>query len=197
MAQNVGHIAPFINVVFYVTDEWWKQRINPVTGQVEIHKGLDIATVGSEPLYSMLNGHVKEVGYDSSQGNYLVIVDDTSGSSTYGYATRYMHMQSILVNQGDPVVIGQGVGYEGTTGSSSGIHLDLRIQDISRFNWNWYWSDNESDFINPCTFMGIDNVEGTSWIYNGTPVPPTPPTTKKRKKFPWVLYANKLRTNNS
>ena len=196
MAQNVGHIAPFINVVFYITEEWWKQRINPVTGQVEIHRGLDIATTTNDPLYSMLNGRVITKGYDSGQGNYLVIADDDIHSTTYGYATLYMHMDSIIVNQGDRVLIGQQVGYEGTTGSSTGIHLHLAMQDISRFGWTWYYSYNESDYINPCTFMGIDNIEGTSWIYDGTPVPPTP-TTKKRKKFPWVLYANKLRTNNS
>lgn len=193
MAQQVGHIAPFINDVFYITEEWWKERINPITGQVEIHRGLDIATVGNAPLYSMLNGHVKVASYDSSQGNHLIIADDYVGSITYGYATLYMHMDSISVSVGDAVVIGQQVGVEGTTGSSTGIHLHLAMQDISRFGWTWYYSYTESDYINPCTFMGIDNIEGTSWIYNGTPVPPTPVEDEERKRFPWVLYANKLR----
>lgn len=194
MASPVRHIAPFINVVFYITSPWWSERINPITGQVEIHRGLDIATTTNDPVYSMLTGHVKEVGYDSSQGNYIVIVDDIAGSSTYGYATRYMHLLSISAIQGAAVLTGQQIGLEGTTGSSTGIHLHVEMQDISRFNWSWHWSYVKSDYLDPTLFMGIDNIDGTSWIYDGTPVPPTP-TSKKKKRFPWVLYANKLRTD--
>lgn len=195
MTSQVRHIAPFINDVFYITEEWWATRINPITGQTEIHRGIDLATTSNDPLYSMLNGHVHTVGYDSGQGNYLILVDDIAGSTTYGYATLYMHMDSISVFQGQAVVVGQQVGYEGTTGQSTGIHLHLAIQDISRFNWQWNYSYTESDYINPCDFMGIDNIEGTSWIYDGTPIPPTP--TTRRNKFPWVLYANRIRTRNS
>lgn len=190
MAQNVRHIAPFINVVFYVTSPWWTERSGV------IHRGLDIATTTNDPVYSMLGGHVLERGYDSSQGNYLVIVNDIAGSSTYGYATRYMHLASFNVVQGQAVLQGQQVGIEGTTGDSTGIHLHVEMQDISRFNWTWHWSYTKSDYLDPTIFMGIDNIEGTSWIYDGTPIPPTPPTPTgggKKSKFPWTLYANKLR----
>lgn len=190
MAQNVRHIAPFINVVFYVTSEWWTERSGV------IHRGLDIATTTNDPVYSMLNGHVLERGYDSSQGNYLVIVDDIAGSTTYGYATRYMHLASFNVVQGQVVLLGQQLGIEGTTGSSTGVHLHVEMQDLSRFNWTWHWSYTKSDYLDPTIFMGIDNIEGTSWIYDGTPIPPTPPTPTgggRKSKFPWTLYANKLR----
>ena len=36
MADYVARIAPFINVEFYVTSQWWEQPRN--------HRGLDIAT---------------------------------------------------------------------------------------------------------------------------------------------------------
>jgi murein DD-endopeptidase MepM/ murein hydrolase activator NlpD len=194
MAERVRHIAPFINVVFTITSHWWYERVNPVTGEVTIHRGLDIATPNSEPVYSMLTGHVLEKGTDSTQGNYLVIVNDISGTTNYGYATRYMHLASFNVNQGDYVRAGQQVGMEGTTGQSTGIHLHVEMQDISRFNWSWHWSYVKSDYLDPTVFMGIDNIDYTSWIYDGTPVPPTP--TRKKKKFPWVLYARKLRNKN-
>ena len=191
MAQQVRNIAPFINDVFYITSPWWNERVNPITGQTEIHRGLDIATVGSKPVYSMLTGHVLERGTDSSQGNYLVIVDDIVGSSTYGYATRYMHLNTIDVLQNQYVVALQKVGMEGTTGQSTGIHLHVEMQDISRFNWSWHWSYTKSDYLDPTVFMGIDNIKDTSWIYDGTPY--IPPTTTIKKKFPWVLYAKKIR----
>lgn len=191
MAQQVRNIAPFINDVFTITSHWWYERIDPITGELKIHRGLDIATSGSKPVYSMLNGRILEMGTDSSQGNYIVIVDDTVGSSTYGYATRYMHLASFNVSQNDRIVVGQQVGMEGTTGNSTGIHLHVEMQDVSRFNWQWHWSYTKSDYLDPTVFMGIDNIDGTQWIYDGTPVPPTP--TKKEHKFPWVLYAKKIR----
>ena len=69
------------------------------------------------------------------------------------------------------------------------------MQDVSRFNWQWHSSYTKSDYLDPTEFMGIDNVVGTHWIYDGTPVPPVPPTPtySDRKRFKWVLYANKLR----
>lgn len=196
MPEQVRHIAPFINVVFYITSHWWYERVNPVTGVVTIHRGLDIATSNSEPVYSMLNGHVLERGTDSTQGNYLVIVDDIPGSPTYGYATRYMHLAMFNVMQGQAVLVGQQVGIEGTTGQSTGIHLHVEMQDISRFGWSWHWSYVKSDYIDPTQFMGIDNIDDTAWIYDGIPIPPTPEPTKKKDKFPWVLYARKFRGRN-
>lgn len=193
--QQVRKIAPFINDVFTITSPWWNERINPITHKVEIHRGLDIATVGSKPVYSMLNGRVMTRGTDSSQGNYLVIVDDIVGSSTYGYATRYMHLASFDVIQNQRVVAGQKVGMEGTTGQSTGIHLHVEMQDLNRWGGQWHWSYVKSDYLDPTVFMGIDNIEGTQWIYDGTPVPPSPTPTKKHK-FPWVLYAKKLRSKS-
>lgn len=127
MAQQVRNIAPFINDVFTITSHWWYERIDPITHELKIHRGLDIATSGSKPVYSMLNGRILEMGTDSSQGNYIVIVDDTVGSSTYGYATRYMHLASFNVSQNDRIVVGQQVGMEGTTGHSTGIHLHVEM----------------------------------------------------------------------
>ena len=34
----VRNIAPFINDRFMVTSPWWTERINPITGELEIHR---------------------------------------------------------------------------------------------------------------------------------------------------------------
>jgi len=190
----VRNIAPFINDDFYVESIWWAERINPVTGEPEIHRGLDITTHGiSKPVYSMLNGYIVAKGTTASAGNYVIIADNTLGSSSYGYATRYLHLAySVTLPVGARVLVGQQIGMEGDTGQSTNIHLHVEMQDISRFNWQWHSSYTKSDYLDPTVFMGIDNVYMTYWIYNGSPVPPTPTTTPKRK-FPWVLYARKLR----
>ena len=192
--QPVRNIAPFINKVFTVTSKWWTERINPVTGQLEIHRGLDIATdTGlNDPVYSMLTGKVLQVGNTSSAGNYIIIYDDNPESPTYGYATRYLHLkQRPLFVVGAPVQVGQEVGSEGATGTATGIHLHVEMQDISRWNWQWHVSNTQTDYLDPTLFMGIDNIEGTKWLYDGTPHP----TRRKKRPFPFVLFAEQIRRN--
>lgn len=201
MAVINPRIAPFINVTFYITSKWWNERINPVTGQIEIHRGLDISTGNEDPVYSILNGIVHSSGYSSSRGNWIIIYDNNSSSSTYGYATLYMHLRDApMVSQGSSVVMGQQVGIEGTTGQSTGNHLHVEMQDLNRWGGEWHSSYTKSDYLDPTVYMDIPNVEGTECYYDGTPIPPTPPTpTKKEKKskFKWVLYARKLRNSRS
>ena len=191
--EQVRNIAPFINEVFTITSKWWTERVNPVTGQTEIHRGLDIATDSglNDPVYSMLTGKVLQVGNTSSAGNYIIIYDDDQTSSTYGYATRYLHLKERpLYVVGASVQVGEQVGSEGSTGQSTGIHLHVEMQDISRWNWQWHVSNTKTDYLDPTVFMGIDNIQGTKWIYNGSPVPPTP---KKKSGFKWYLYAERIR----
>lgn len=196
MADNiVRNIAPFINNRFLITSHWWYERVDPITGELKIHRGLDIATSGSKPLYSILDGRVLSKYTDNEGALTLIIVDDNINSSTYGYATLYTHMASYEFNifVGSRVVKGQKVGMEGMTGHATGIHLHLEMQDVSRFNWQWHWSYNKTDYIDPTKYMGIDNIDDTWWIYDGTPYVPPEPSTKKKKNFPWVLYARKFR----
>lgn len=191
MASPVGHIAPFINETFTVTSAWWVERWGT------IHKGLDIATGGNDPVYSMLNGYVIDKGGspDTSTGYYIIIACDEINSGYYGFATRYLHLKEpSTFNVGDRVQVNQQVGIEGATGTGvTGIHLHVEMQNVSLHNFRWVASNVKTDYIDPTLFMGIDNVEGTQWYYDGTPVPPTPSGTRK-KGFKWVLYARKLRS---
>lgn len=187
MADNqVRHIAPFINDRFLITSPWWTERINPVTGETQIHRGLDIATNGSKPVYSILDGIVHSLGYDNSQGNWIIIKDDNSSSPTFGYATLYMHLANAPdVSQGDRVVKGQKVGDEGTTGSSTGIHLHVEMQDLNRWGNVWHWSYNKSDYLDPTEYMGIDNIKNTWWIYDGVPI------NSSKNKNKWLQFKSR------
>ena len=191
MANTVRNVAPFIDDVFSISSEWWKVREDPITHEITIHRGLDITTGVSKPVYSMLTGIVHSKGTDASQGNWIVIKDNNPLSQFYGYATLYMHLaQPSDLNVGDNVIQGQYVAMEGTTGHSTGIHLHVEMQDINRFNNQWHWSYTKSDYLDPTEFMGIDNIAGTSWLYDGSPYVPT---KRKKVKFPFVLYARKIR----
>ena len=185
--QIVSNIAPFINKGFTVTSPWWTERVNPVTGQTEIHKGLDITTNANDPVYSMLDGRVIDVGNTATAGNYIIIANDNVQSGYYGFATRYLHLKELPpFSVGDRISLLQQVGIEGSTGQSTAIHLHVEMQNVYIHNWIWTPSNNKTDYIDPTLFMGIDNEYLSKWIYIVT-------SNKKRKKFPWVLYARKLR----
>lgn len=176
-----ARIAPFINVPFTVTSEWWEQPRN--------HKGLDIATasaLGHVPVYSMCNGTIITNRYDDSYGNYIIMKDDTTNM---GFLYAHLHERPLL-NPGSKIVIGQEVGLEGTTGHSTGIHLHVEMQDLTNHDWNY--NAPKDMYTNPAEFMGFPNKEGIWVIYNGVPVPPTP-TVKSKRGYKWVLYARKNR----
>jgi len=184
MADYTARIAPFINVTFYVTSVWWEEPRN--------HRGLDIATpssLGNVPVYSMCNGTVVHKDWDENgYGNYIIMKDSTTGM---GFLYGHLHEPSNK-NVGDTVQIGEQVGLEGTTGHSTGIHLHVEMQDISEHSWIFHAS--KETYTNPATFMGFPNEEGISIIYEGTPLPPTPPTpvpTQNKKKYKTPLIFTK------
>lgn len=87
--------------------------------------------------------------------------------------------EASTLNVGDSVTIGELVGYEGTSGSSTGIHLHLEMQDLTTHEWIYH--GDKSIYTNPAEFMGIPNEEGISVIYYGTPIPPKPTQSKSIK----------------
>lgn len=188
MPVLTANIAPFIDEVFTITSVWWEEPRN--------HRGLDITTGQNSPLYSMCNGIVVFSGAQTDgQGNltgygYYIIIKDIATKMGFLYA--HMREQSFL-SVGDNVYINGLVGYEGTTGDSTGIHLHLEMQDLT--NHDWVYGAPKSYYTNPALFMGIPNEEGIQAIYHASspPTPPTPPFYLGKGSFPWVLYARKFR----
>lgn len=179
-ADYIARIAPFIRTKFYVTAEFWEDRGS------YYHKGLDIATGGNDTLYSMCDGEVIHVGYDANGfGNYIILKQVATGT---GFL--YGHMDSVSVTQGQAVYQGQPVGVEGQTGHATGIHLHLEMQPL--LTRDWIYSGDFQDYINPADYMEIPNQTGISAVYYSTSPHPTP-LSGKRGRFPWVLYARKLR----
>ena len=181
MAENVGHVAPFINDQFIVTAIFGDIR------PYETHKGIDIATSGSKPLYAVDNGEVILKGGNASTGyGYYFAYKNQSTGVAYFYG----HMASPSpLSVGDTVTFGTYVGDEGTTGSSTGIHLHFEMQNLGSSN-TWNFSTPFENMMNPADYMGIRNAEdGTWWIYNGTPIPPTPPTpTDDNNSKKWFKF---------
>lgn len=174
-------IAPFLNVTFYVVETFWniEQGGTP-------HRGVDLDPHGSEefPIYSIIDGTVIDKGYTSTAGNYVII----KGNDTQGTSTRMLHFRDpVLVNIGDRVSKYQLIGYEGNTGQSQGTHLHLEMKYLYGTT-TWVTTNNRSDYIDPCSWLGFPNVLNTAVRCDYTP-----PTPTRKTRFPWFIYANKFR----
>ena len=75
-------------------------------------------------------------GWDDSGYGNLIIVDHGNG-----YWTYYAHNSELLVQAGEGVTQGQTIALAGSTGRSTGSHLDFRIRL------------NGSTFLNPLDFL--------------------------------------------
>lgn len=95
-------------------------RTDPFTGQRKFHAGQDIAAPSGTPIWAANDGVVvftESPASSGGYGNYTCI--DHGG----GFATCYAHQSSFAVSAGQHVARGQVIGYEGSTGNSTGPHL--------------------------------------------------------------------------
>ena len=168
-----------------------------------IHAGIDLATLkGSpavaQPVYSMSDGIVKRVDQSDTGTGYgaMCIIWDTSTNDLWLYGD--LGDNSIPLSVGQTVSRGQQVGIEGNPAgtASTGLHVHLEKENQSDGVFRFGYANS----IDPTAGTGIANevysTSGDIYIYNGTPVPPTPTGERTKKKFPWVLYANKIRNRN-
>lgn len=106
-------------------------QINPATGQVFFHSGVDLlAPVGNDVL-AIASG---TVAFANDQGTYgkLVIINHSGGLQS-----RYAQLESIKVSVGQQVKKGDILGTVGTSGqpSSSQPHLHFEVRSSSSLGW--------------------------------------------------------------
>ena len=85
------------------------------------HRGTDIPAPEGTPILAAHSGTVLVSGWNDSYGNQ-VLLDNGAGLST-----RYAHMTQTAVTAGEAVTAGQGIGYVGNTGDSTGFHLHFEV----------------------------------------------------------------------
>ena len=88
------------------------------------HTGTDIALPTGEPVNSVSWGTVKETGFDERSGIFVII------SHLPGTESRYLHLDSVNVKEGQKVNPQTIIGTVGNTGISSGSHLHYEIRLI-------------------------------------------------------------------
>lgn len=98
-------------------------RKHPVTRKVQPHTGVDYAAPTGTPVMSIGDGVVIEKGYKGAGGNTVKIKHNSV------YTTAYLHLSKYAsgLKVGQRVKQGEVIGYVGSTGRSTGPHLDFRV----------------------------------------------------------------------
>ena len=99
-------------------------RKHPVTGQVRAHTAVDYAAPTGTPVHALGDGTVLRIGWDPGGGGNRIRLKHAQG-----YETSYMHLSKFApgLKAGSRVSQGQLIGYVGSTGLSTGPHLDFRV----------------------------------------------------------------------
>jgi len=99
------------------------------------HNGLDIAGPCGNAIVAADSGIAYVEPYQAyGFGNYVIIVHGN------GWETLYGHMSGFAIHGGQTVSRGQVIGYEGSTGNSTGCHLHFSV------NHNNTW-------VNPLNYL--------------------------------------------
>ena len=125
---------------YRVSSNFNPRRLNPVTGRVAPHKGVDFAIPLGTPVLAVGDGEVIVAKRSGGAGNYVAIRHGRQ------YMTRYMHLKKLLVKPGQKVKRGDRIALSGSTGRSTGPHLHYEI-----------WINNQA--VNPLTAK-LPRMEG-------------------------------------
>ena len=100
-------------------------RKPPIAGASSYHQGVDFASPCGTPILASAAGTVTYAGWNGSYGNYVAINHGWIDGSYW--STGYGHQSKIAVYVGQTVTRGQIVGYEGSTGVSTGCHVHYNV----------------------------------------------------------------------
>ena len=129
-------INPLENAI--VTGVYGSQRI--LNGKPKWpHYGIDFAAEEGTKIKAMLGGVVTLAESDLFYTGGTLIFDHG-----HGISTLYMHMKTLTVKKGQKVKQGDIIGTVGSTGRSTGAHLDVRL--------NWFQTR-----LDPATVLDIKN----------------------------------------
>ncbi len=93
------------------------------------HYAIDISASLGTAVRASYAGTVHSTGYDSSMGNYVVLQHQYQlrTGNTITLYSRYKHLSEIVTSKGATVQAGETIGKVGSTGNSTGPHLDFQI----------------------------------------------------------------------
>ena len=138
MAAHIPAIPPMsTDPSTYRLSSPFGYRSDPLYGYTKQHTGMDFACPPGNPIYATGDGVVVKVAHEhKGYGNHVEI------DHGFGYKTRYAHMSTTEVEEGQTVKRGDYLGLSGRSGRVTGPHLHYEV--IYRKN-----------YVNPAMYMDL------------------------------------------
>lgn len=149
LARNKSEMLSHIPAIFPVRETEVKyisssygHRPDPIYKVTKFHSGIDFSAPLGTEVFATGDGVVCNV--EASLWGYgnMVVVDHG-----YGYQTRYAHLQKAAVRKGQKVKRGQCVGFVGSSGKTTGVHLhyEVRKNEVPVNPINFFYNDLTPD----------------------------------------------------
>ena len=137
-----------------ITSRFSASRLHPVRKVYRAHYGVDYGAPVGTPVQATADGVVVAAGWNGAAGNMVRV------RHANNYETMYLHLSRIYVKKGDRVSGGKTiVGLVGSTGESTGPHLDYRIKQGGSYVNPLSWK------FQPQSPLPAEYKEGfTAWI---------------------------------
>ena len=112
-----------------ISSRFSRSRRHPILGGLRPHYGVDYAAPVGTPVWAVGDGKVVLCGWNGGYGKQVVL------RHMNGYMTHYGHLSRFGpgIRNGTQVEQKQVIGYVGSTGLSTGPHLDYRLEKDSQF----------------------------------------------------------------
>ena len=106
-----------------ISSRFTKSRMHPILRIARPHFGVDYAAPHGTPVEALGDGKVTEAGWKGGYGRFIAIRHNSM------YSTSYAHLSGYAKNikPGAHVNQGQVIGFVGSSGLSTGAHLDFRV----------------------------------------------------------------------
>jgi murein DD-endopeptidase MepM/ murein hydrolase activator NlpD len=112
-----------------ISSRFSRSRLHPIYKIYRPHLGVDYAAAEGTPVVAAGEGHIVYKGWKNGFGNYLEIKHPSSMVTCYGHLRGFARG----ISNGSHVTQGQVIGYVGSTGQSTGPHLDYRVMKNGSF----------------------------------------------------------------
>lgn len=112
-----------------LTSKFTHARRHPILGGTRPHLGVDYAAPTGTPVKAVGDGVVTKRGWGGGYGNQIIIKHAAGLESMYAHLSGY----AAGLRNGQKVRQGQVIGFVGSTGLSTGPHLDFRLRQKGEF----------------------------------------------------------------
>ncbi len=112
-----------------ISSRFTRRRFHPILKRYRPHLGIDYAAPRGTPVRSVADGKVEWVGRKGPNGKMVVIRHHRIYKSFYLHLSRY----APGIRKSKRVAQGQIIGYVGSTGRSTGPHLDFRLTKNGKY----------------------------------------------------------------